>query len=377
MSYIQEKPKSNMQQILLSEIDTTKNYETPKIITLDDWSDQPGSTNMESELQQLDLENQPFDIGNAEDVDQPQQTDISDELSVPESIDVSDTVRMYLREIGRVPLLTAEQEIALAQKITRARQQASKLPACNPIIREGEKARRQLIEANLRLVFSVAKKYRGRGLSLLDLIQEGNSGLVHAVEKFDYTKGFKFSTYATWHIRHAILRAIANQARMIRLPVYMIEDLHQLNTANRNLTQELGREPTINELAQKMKVSPQTIQELRQVTDEPLSLETPFNDENEGTLEDVVEDTTALSPIDKLANQSLHEQVGKLLHLLNERERFVIESRFGFKDGESHTLEEIGQELHVSRERVRQIESKALKTLRTAGQQEQLKDFLA
>jgi RNA polymerase primary sigma factor len=295
---------------------------------------------------------------------------------------VDDAVTMYLREIGRVPLLTLEQETALAHQIERARQerqraiqQQTSLDA--HIIAAGDAARQHLLESNLRLVVSVAKRYVGHGMNLLDLIQEGNKGLIHAVNKFDAARGFRFSTYATWSIRHAISRAIANQSRSIRLPVYVIEELHQMNAARLELTQEMGREPTREELAQRLGMSPEKLDEVKQVSYETISLETPLNDEDESPLEDMVADQNSVSSIELVDRKALREQVGLLLQNLKEREREVLQLRYGLVDGESHTLEEVGQVLHVSRERVRQIEARAFQKLRASDRLEQLRDFLS
>jgi len=298
-----------------------------------------------------------------------------------EGSDVDDTTQMYLQEMGRVPLLTAEQEIHLAQKIERARKERERAQAqvATPdytLLAEGEEAQHRLVEANLRLVVSIARKYAGHGMSLLDLIQEGNTGLIQATGKFDYTKGFRFATYATWQIRHAVTRALANQARTIRLPVYLIEHLQQMNSVSRTLVQELGREPTPEEIARQMQISPEKLSEFRHVMQEPLSLEAPVGEEGEGAMGDLIEDQSLLSPAEIINQQALKEQIGSLLQNLNEREQMVIQLRFGFLDGKSHTLEEAGQVLHVTRERARQIEVRALKKLRDADYSNQLQDFL-
>jgi RNA polymerase primary sigma factor len=285
---------------------------------------------------------------------------------------------MYLREIGRVPLLTAEEEVKLARRMERGKDEQFK-PAISRdyrIIEDGEEAQRRLTEANLRLVVSVAKKYIGRGMSLLDLIQEGNIGLIRAVEKFDYTKGYKFSTYATWWIRQAITRAIADQARTIRIPVHMVETINRLIRISRRLLQDLGREPTSEEIAEQMEISPEKVREIIKVSQEPVSLETPIGEEDDSHLGDFIEDHTALAPADAASHQLLKEQVEDVLDSLTERERKVLQLRFGLDDGRSRTLEEVGKEFHVTRERIRQIEAKALRKLRHPSRSRKLKDYL-
>ncbi len=291
---------------------------------------------------------------------------------------LDDPVRMYLREIGRVPLLSAEEEVRLARRMERGRIELLKSIASRDyrIIDDGEEAQRRLTEANLRLVVSVAKKYIGRGMSLLDLIQEGNIGLIRAVEKFDYTKGYKFSTYATWWIRQAITRAIADQARTIRIPVHMVETINRLIRISRRLLQDLGREPTSEEIAEQMEISPEKVREIIKVSQEPVSLETPIGEEDDSHLGDFIEDHTALAPADAASHQLLKEQVEDVLDSLTERERKVLQLRFGLDDGRSRTLEEVGKEFHVTRERIRQIEAKALRKLRHPSRSRKLKDYL-
>lgn len=292
---------------------------------------------------------------------------------------LDDPVRMYLREIGRVPLLTAEEEVRLAQRMERGkleRAKAEQTRATRRAIDDGEEAQRRLTEANLRLVVSVAKKYIGRGMSLLDLIQEGNIGLIRAVEKFDYTKGYKFSTYATWWIRQAITRAIADQARTIRIPVHMVETINRLIRISRRLLQDLGREPTSEEIAEQMEITAEKVREIIKVSQEPVSLETPIGEEDDSHLGDFIEDHTALAPAEAASHQLLKEQVEDVLDSLTERERKVLQLRFGLDDGRSRTLEEVGKEFHVTRERIRQIEAKALRKLRHPSRSRKLKDYL-
>jgi RNA polymerase primary sigma factor len=289
---------------------------------------------------------------------------------------LDDPVRMYLREIGRVPLLSAEEEVKLAQRMERGKAERLKPSANRRLIDDGEEAQRRLTEANLRLVVSVAKKYIGRGMSLLDLIQEGNIGLIRAVEKFDYTKGYKFSTYATWWIRQAITRAIADQARTIRIPVHMVETINRLIRISRRLLQDLGREPTSEEIAEQMDITAEKVREIIKVSQEPVSLETPIGEEDDSHLGDFIEDHTALAPADAASHQLLKEQVEDVLDSLTERERKVLQLRFGLDDGRSRTLEEVGKEFHVTRERIRQIEAKALRKLRHPSRSRKLKDYL-
>ncbi|MBF6590710.1 MAG: RNA polymerase sigma factor RpoD [Ktedonobacterales bacterium] len=285
---------------------------------------------------------------------------------------------MYLREIGRVPLLSAAQEVALAKRIERGKleRQRSLREQNIGVVCDAEEAQRQLTEANLRLVVSVAKKYIGRGMSLLDLIQEGNIGLIRAVEKFDYTKGYKFSTYATWWIRQAITRAIADQARTIRIPVHMVETINRLVRISRRLLQEMGREPTSEEIAQEMQISPEKVREIIKVSQEPVSLETPIGEEDDSHLGDFIEDHGALAPAEAASHQILKEQVKQALGSLTQREQEVLRLRFGLDDGRSRTLEEVGKEFKVTRERIRQIEAKALRKLRHPSRSRRLKDYL-
>ncbi|GGF83016.1 RNA polymerase sigma factor RpoD [Paenibacillus aceti] len=283
-----------------------------------------------------------------------------DDLSLPPGIKINDPVRMYLKEIGRVPLLTAEDEMELAKRIENG----------------DEEAKRRLAEANLRLVVSIAKRYVGRGMLFLDLIQEGNMGLIKAVEKFDHKKGFKFSTYATWWIRQAITRAIADQARTIRIPVHMVETINKLIRVSRQLLQELGREPAPEEIAAEMDLSVEKVREIMKIAQEPVSLETPIGEEDDSHLGDFIEDQEALAPADAAAYELLKEQLEDVLDTLTEREENVLRLRFGLDDGRTRTLEEVGKVFGVTRERIRQIEAKALRKLRHPSRSKRLKDFL-
>jgi RNA polymerase primary sigma factor len=291
---------------------------------------------------------------------------------------LDDPVRMYLREIGRVPLLSAEQEIALAKRMERGKAEREKPRNLQSLrtLYDAEEAQRQLTEANLRLVVSVAKKYIGRGMNLLDLIQEGNIGLIRAVEKFDYSKGFKFSTYATWWIRQAITRAIADQARTIRIPVHMVETINRLIRTSRRLLQEMGHEPSAEEIATEMQITPEKVREIIKVSQEPVSLETPIGEEDDSHLGDFLEDHAALAPAEAASHQLLKEQVKDALCSLTQREQEVLRLRFGLDDGRSRTLEEVGKEFRVTRERIRQIEAKALRKLRHPSRSRRLKDYL-
>ncbi|RJQ31743.1 MAG: RNA polymerase sigma factor RpoD [Actinobacteria bacterium] len=300
----------------------------------------------------------------------------------------SDPVRMYLKEIGRVPLLTAKEEISLALAIEKGEEAAAELDKKAGKLeriderrllrteREGLAAKRKLVEANLRLVVSIAKRYVGRGMLFLDLIQEGNLGLIRAVEKFDYRKGFKFSTYATWWIRQAITRAIADQARTIRIPVHMVETINKLVRIQRQLLQDLGREPAPEEIAKEMDLPVSKVREILKISQEPVSLETPIGEEEDSQLGDFIEDEDAIVPVDAASFSLLQEQLRDVLDELSERERKVIELRFGLIDGHPHTLEEVGKVFGVTRERIRQIESKTLSKLRIPHRSERLRDYL-
>ena len=298
-----------------------------------------------------------------------------------------DPVRMYLKEIGKVPLLTAEQEVTLAQRIEAGLHATERLEleanvteeahaSLEAVAVDGQLAKRQLTEANLRLVVSIAKRYVGRGMALLDLVQEGNLGLIRAVEKFDYTKGFKFSTYATWWIRQAITRAIADQARTIRIPVHMIETINKLIRTSRALVQELGREPTSEEIAKRMDIPVSKVRKVLKIAQEPISLETPIGEEEDSHLGDFIEDRQVVSPAEAVINLNLKEQTESVLKTLTPREEKVIKMRFGVGDGSEHTLEEVGQSFAVTRERIRQIEAKALRKLRHPSRSRKLRAFL-
>ena len=321
------------------------------------------------------------------------------DLSVPEGVSVEDPVRMYLKEIGKVPLLSADEEIELAQKMEAGSVAVEKIPLLKERLAEtgdeqekeeiqaeikalqldvdrGSDAKKRLAEANLRLVVSIAKRYVGRGMLFLDLIQEGNLGLIKAVEKFDYRKGYKFSTYATWWIRHAITRAIADQARTIRIPVHMVETINKLIRVSRQLLQELGREPTPEEIAEEMKMPVERVREILKISQEPVSLETPIGEEEDSHLGDFIKDDNVPVPADAATFTLLKEQLEEVLGTLTEREQKVLTLRFGLEDGRARTLEEVGKEFNVTRERIRQIEAKALRKLRHPSRSRKLKDYL-
>jgi RNA polymerase primary sigma factor len=301
------------------------------------------------------------ETGEIEVLEKPEpQEEVEIDLSIPEGVGIDDPVRMYLKEIGRVPLLTAYEEVELAEKMEQG----------------DEEAKRRLAEANLRLVVSIAKRYVGRGMLFLDLIQEGNLGLIKAVEKFDYRKGYKFSTYATWWIRQAITRAIADQARTIRIPVHMVETINKLIRVSRQLLQELGREPVPEEIAKEMDIPVERVREIMKIAQEPVSLETPIGEEEDSHLGDFIEDQDAHAPAEAASFMLLKEQLQEVLDTLTPREEKVLRLRFGLDDGRSRTLEEVGQEFGVTRERIRQIEAKALRKLRHPSRSKKLKDYL-
>lgn len=324
-------------------------------------------SNYDQDSDQIDeffdfLNDQGIDITNdeSEEIEPADDYIIEEDISIPPGIKINDPVRMYLKEIGRVPLLSAHEEIELAKKISLG----------------DEEAKKRLAEANLRLVVSIAKRYVGRGMLFLDLIQEGNMGLIKAVEKFDYKKGYKFSTYATWWIRQAITRAIADQARTIRIPVHMVETINKLIRVSRQLLQDLGREPSPEEIATEMDLSPDKVREIMKIAQEPVSLETPIGEEDDSHLGDFIEDQDALAPSDAAAYELLKEQLEDVLDTLTEREENVLRLRFGLDDGRTRTLEEVGKVFGVTRERIRQIEAKALRKLRHPSRSKRLKDFL-
>lgn len=300
-------------------------------------------------------------IDEDEDTDEESEDDTSGvDISIPKGISIDDPVRMYLKEIGKIPLLSAKEEIELAQRMEAG----------------DEIAKKRLVEANLRLVVSIAKRYVGRGMLFLDLIQEGNLGLIKAVEKFDYTKGYKFSTYATWWIRQAITRAIADQARTIRIPVHMVETINKLIRISRQLLQKLGREPKPEEIAKEMDIPEDKIREILKIAQEPVSLETPIGEEEDSHLGDFIPDDDAPAPAEAAAYSLLKEQLEDVLSSLNDREQKVLKLRFGLEDGRARTLEEVGREFDVTRERIRQIEAKALRKLRHPSRSKKLKDYL-
>jgi RNA polymerase primary sigma factor len=306
-------------------------------------------------------ENDEDDDPNATELEKEEEEEFNlNDLSVPPGVKINDPVRMYLKEIGRVDLLSAEEEINLAKRIEDG----------------DEEAKRRLAEANLRLVVSIAKRYVGRGMLFLDLIQEGNMGLIKAVEKFDYRKGYKFSTYATWWIRQAITRAIADQARTIRIPVHMVETINKLIRVQRQLLQDLGREPAPEEIAEEMDLTPEKVREILKIAQEPVSLETPIGEEDDSHLGDFIEDAEAQSPSEHAAYELLKEQLEDVLDTLTDREENVLRLRFGLDDGRTRTLEEVGKVFGVTRERIRQIEAKALRKLRHPSRSKRLKDFL-
>ena len=323
-----------------------------EIVTEDDISPVP-----DLPLDEIDVENEKEALAE-EGLDF--DTDFDPDQAASKNVSVDDPVRMYLKEIGKVPLLTADEEIELAKRMEEG----------------DEEAKKRLCEANLRLVVSIAKRYVGRGMLLLDLIQEGNLGLIKAVDKFDYTKGYKFSTYATWWIRQAITRSIADQARTIRIPVHMVETINKLIRVSRQLLQELGREPTPEEIAEEMGISVDKVREIQKVAQEPVSLETPIGEEEDSHLGDFIPDEDVPQPVEAAAFSLLKEQLNEVLDTLTDREQKVLKLRFGLDDGRARTLEEVGKEFDVTRERIRQIEAKALRKLRHPSRSKKLKDYL-
>ena len=297
-------------------------------------------------------------------LDEEETEEDLEQLTIPEGIAIDDPVRMYLKEIGKIQLLTVEMEQELAKKIIEGTEA------------EANEAKKRLAEANLRLVVSIAKRYVGRGMQFLDLIQEGNLGLLKAVDKFDYTKGFKFSTYATWWIRQSITRSIADQARTIRIPVHMVETINRLVRTQRQMLQELGREPTPEELAERLDTPVARVRYIMQISQEPVSFETPIGEEEDSHLGDFIQDDSSQVPVDAAAERLLHEQLMNVINQLSDREQKVLKLRFGLVDGKPRTLEEVGKEFNVTRERIRQIEAKALRKLRHPSRSKQLKDYL-
>lgn len=329
-----------------------------------------GRHGLDSEEAPSDLFGDDFDIDDVDDLmsqnnmTELEETDISpdnmDAILTQEGLAVDDPVRMYLRDIGKIPLLSSERETELAR-----------------LLKDGDEvARNELVESNLRLVVSIAKRYVGKGMYILDLIQEGNLGLMKAVEKFDHTKGYKFSTYATWWIRQAITRAIADQARTIRIPVHMVETIHKVSRESRKLLQELGREPTYGEIAARLGTSPEKVREILKAAQDPVSLETPIGEEDDSHLGDFIPDNEATAPVDAATFQLLREQLAGVLATLTPREELVLKLRFGLDDGRPRTLEEVGREFNITRERIRQIEAKALRKMRHPGRSKKLKDYL-
>lgn len=339
---MEELAKNNVDVLTIpeKEIEDIENMKEEQIL-LDDIDEEKAMQEMEKiEEEVIDLE--------------------SIDLSVPEGVGVDDPVRMYLKEIGKVPLLSTEDEIELAKRIAEG----------------DEEAKDKLVEANLRLVVSIAKRYAGRGMQFLDLIQEGNMGLIKAAEKFDYRKGYKFSTYATWWIRQSITRSIADQARTIRIPVHMVETINRLIRTSRQLLQELGREPQPEEIAERLKMPVEKVREIMKMAQEPVSLETPIGEEEDSHLGDFLKDDKTATPVDAASYMLLREQLGEVMNSLTEREKQVLILRFGLADGRARTLEEVGKVFEVTRERIRQIEAKALRKLRHPSRSKKLKDYL-
>ncbi len=342
-------------------MDTLQPFEF-SVDTLDELYDKLSQSQVEIVDEASELPAAPSDKEEKEMADESEKGEAEAELDItlPEGISINDPVRMYLKEIGKIPLLSSQEEVDLAQRIEEGE----------------EEAKRRLAEANLRLVVSIAKKYVGRGMLFLDLIQEGNMGLIKAVEKFDFRKGYKFSTYATWWIRQAITRAIADQARTIRIPVHMVETINKLVRVSRQLVQELGREPLPEEIAREMDITEDRVQEILKIAQEPVSLETPIGEEDDSHLGDFIEDQEAQAPADAAAFELLKEQLEDVLETLTSREERVLRLRFGLEDGRPRTLEEVGQYFGVTRERIRQIEAKALRKLRHPMRSKRLRDYL-
>lgn len=366
MEEIMKLAKEGSEPLTMEEVEEMPFFDELEKEDIDELYELIGSVEAEakaSEPDEDDVEDE--DLERDEDVDDVPDEKIVEKDTMPVIVDtkdvnVDDPVKMYLKEIGRISLLTAEEEVELAKRMEAGDMEA----------------KRKLAEANLRLVVSIAKRYVGRGMHFLDLIQEGNMGLMKAVEKFDYTRGFKFSTYATWWIRQAITRAIADQARTIRIPVHMVETINKLVRVQRQLIQELGREPTDEEIAEAMGIEIEKVQDVRKIAQEPISLETPIGEEEDSHLGDFIEDDTAVAPDEAADFTMLREQLGEILSTLTYRERKVLELRFGLTDGTPRTLEEVGREFDVTRERIRQIEAKALRKLKHPSRSSKLRDFL-
>ena len=360
---MEEKTREKVEKILKKAKENGK-------ITYGELATELSDSNQEQMEQVFDaIEEMGMDLLNDDFEDEPDEEDLAEveDLKLDEvtddsldGINVDDPVRMYLREIGRIPLLTYDQELALAKRV----------------LENDEEAKKELAEANLRLVVSIAKKYVGRGMLFLDLIQEGNMGLIKAVEKFDYTKGFKFSTYATWWIRQSITRAIADQARTIRIPVHMVETINKLIRTSRHLLQQMGREPTPEELAKELEMPLDKVAEIQKIAQDPVSLETPIGEEDDSHLGDFIQDDDSPAPQDAAAYTMLKEQLAEVMSTLTSREAKVLRLRFGLDDGKARTLEEVGKEFDVTRERIRQIEAKALRKLRHPSRSKKLKDYM-
>jgi RNA polymerase primary sigma factor len=341
----------------------------------------------EDEFVEIDLDELSLTSMDVEDIKEEELMDVE---TLPPTVRVDDPVKMYLKDIGRIPLLTAEEEVNLAMRVEGGKQAKEQLDEyrkaeveipdqervqLEQMIEDGLIAKERLIEANYRLVVSIAKKYVGRGMQFLDLIQEGNMGLIRAVDKFDYEKGFKFSTYATWWIRQAITRAVADQARTIRIPVHMVETINKLVRIQRQLVQELRREPTAEEIGEKMGITAERVQQIQKTAQEPISLEAPVGEEEDSSLGDFISDPNALNPHDYSVNEWVKDALNEVLQTLTDREERVLRLRYGLLDGKTHTLEEVGREFGVTRERIRQIEGKALRKLRQPSRQKKLRDF--
>ena len=341
---------------------------------LDDIYTTFGKLNIEvvADIDSEDADANPIEPEEEDEEDTSNEKNISIDLSVDSGVNIDDPVRMYLKEIGRVPLLSADEEIVLAKQIEAGAAE----DATYKDIQLAKKAKKKLVDANLRLVVSIAKRYVGRGMLFLDLIQEGNLGLIKAVDKFDYTKGYKFSTYATWWIRQAITRAIADQARTIRIPVHMVETINKLVREQRNLLQELGQDPTPEQIAERMDMTPDKVREILKIAQEPVSLETPIGEEDDSHLGDFIEDEVIENPVDYTTRIVLREQLDEVLDTLTDREENVLRLRFGLDDGKMRTLEDVGKVFNVTRERIRQIEAKALRKLRQPSRSKPLRDFI-